>query len=290
VLDVPLVVGPSDYLDPQALNPSWSENDSDGSNAEQSSGVEASAWLGNHVRTGALATGSVESHTDDQESTSDGESVRPILTGLALALLDSLLGKSPDSPPLTMGEIELIAELVPLDKSSLALIASLLSVPRDSETPAQGPIDATIETPAVMLADPPASTGFMIGLVESFEQTRLTARSWDSASNPANAVVEGTAVLLGGPRAVSDAAFNEAIRRSDEGPLPPPQVNNTPPSGDGPPPEEERPQQTPTSVAVTLALGSSLINGRILSKRRRRGHPSAGVRDHSATSQRSGIV
>ena len=88
----------------------------------------------------------------------------------------SILLSGPDAPAQTGSDrLEQVAELIPLEESSLALVATLWTVSSDSQTtpPERDvePAGASLE-PGAPLASPPSWTVYVIGLNEAFEQSQ----------------------------------------------------------------------------------------------------------------------
>jgi hypothetical protein len=88
----------------------------------------------------------------------------------------SVLLSGPDAPVQTGSDrVEQVAELIPLEESSLALVATLWTVSSDSQTsPPQGDVEPAGGgmDPHAPLASPPSWTAFIIGLNEAFEQSQ----------------------------------------------------------------------------------------------------------------------
>jgi hypothetical protein len=152
--------GPSTHLD---LSPDSSGN----------------GWM-SYVATGGSVPAEAQSSSfrGDVVSASDETTNEPStpasITAGALPL--SILLSGPDAPAQTGSDrLEQVAELIPPEESSLALIATLWTVSADSPmTQPPGdlkPVDGGMESGAP-LASPPSWTVYVIGLNEAFEQSQ----------------------------------------------------------------------------------------------------------------------
>jgi len=117
----------------------------------------------------------------------------------------SILLSGPDAPVQTGSDrLEQVAELIPLEESSLALVATLWTVSSDSQTTPPNwdvePAGASRE-PGAPLASPPSWTVFVIGLNEAFEQSQRD-------------VEQG---FLSSPRRPIEGARGRGARTLDEG-------------------------------------------------------------------------
>ena len=88
----------------------------------------------------------------------------------------SILLSGPDAPAQTGSDrLEQVAELIPLEESSLALVATLWTVSSDPRTtPPQWDVEAAGASlePVAPLASPPSWTIFVTGLNQAFEQSQ----------------------------------------------------------------------------------------------------------------------
>jgi hypothetical protein len=136
----------------------------------------------------------------------------PELTAILSSLWNELLGESANLSLPLAGPLQQITTLDPLDDSSLALTATLITVSSDAQaatTSGPGPVvvDAS-------LSAPPSWAGFVIGLDEAFEANRLASRRWPAAREPygdgprRQQASEPT-------RSEENAAVDEAIQRLD---------------------------------------------------------------------------
>jgi hypothetical protein len=136
----------------------------------------------------------------------------PELTAILSSLWNELLGESANLSLPLAGPLQQITTLDPLDDSSLALTGTLLTVssaPQAATPPGPGPVETDAALP-----DPPSWAGFVIGLNEAFEASRLGTRRWPAASEPYD---EGGRRhgASGSTPTEENAAVDEAIRRLD---------------------------------------------------------------------------
>ena len=110
----------------------------------------------------------------------------------------SILLSGPDTPAQTGSDrLEQVAELIPLEESSLALVATLWTVSSDSRTtpPERGvePAGASLE-PGAPLVSPPSWMGYVIGLNEPFEPSQHDVEQ-GSFSGPRRPIEGATGTL-----------------------------------------------------------------------------------------------
>jgi hypothetical protein len=129
----------------------------------------------------------------------------PEMSLLAYSLIESLLGRQAMLlMPLRLN-LQEIVELLPLEESSLALTATLVTVPGQSAAGRlnESPLASTPEP----LSPPPAWAGFVTGLDEAFEQNRRDVRQKALASTSSGA---------NSPPALEASTVDEAIPGLDD--------------------------------------------------------------------------
>jgi hypothetical protein len=146
---------------------------------DQSTDSGGSGWM-SYVATGGLVVSGAQSTTfrGDMVPAPDETATEPSTPASITAgeLPLSVLLSGPEAPAHTGSDrLEQVAELIPLDQSSLALVATLWTVSSDSQTPLPqidvAPAGGSID-PGAPLASPPSWTVYVIGLNEAFEQSQ----------------------------------------------------------------------------------------------------------------------
>ncbi|WP_406694051.1 hypothetical protein V5E97_23700 [Singulisphaera sp. Ch08] len=148
----------------------------------------------------------------------------PELTALLSSLLNEWLDESADlSLPLS-DQFQQITKLDPLDESSLALTATLLTVSSAPQTGSGGPGSASTENALTeaSLAAPPSWAGFVIGLDEAFEANRLATRRWPSTTRPQDEA-KPSHEASEAARTVEQSAADKAIESLNQEQQPPPE-------------------------------------------------------------------
>lgn len=145
----------------------------------------------------------------------------PELTAILASLLNEWLDDRDEIWLPLPNPVQQITTLDPLDESSLALTATLLTVSGVPQPNTAGPsptenapTEASLPNP-----NPPSWAGFVIGLDEAFEANRRATRRWPSASElqdeagPRDEASEAA-------RTVEQSAADEAIQSLDQDPPP----------------------------------------------------------------------
>lgn len=202
----------------------------------------------------------------------------PELTAETTSALEELLGEPTTLSLPVLGRLQMVAELGPLDDSSFALAATLLTVtteprsdPADPGAAPRGMGPAGADT-----AETPSWAGFVIGLDEAFEANRQAAHEWPSASL-ATAPLSGAGLARqpADPTRANRATapIDEAIRLLER-------EGGATPRGDdlfvpSPPQDKEAEADDVDRVAagavsLVLATSPSLLAGKLGPARRRR--------------------
>ncbi|SIO25148.1 hypothetical protein SAMN05444166_3252 [Singulisphaera sp. GP187] len=145
----------------------------------------------------------------------------PELSALLTSLLNEWLDDTAEiSLPLT-GQLQQITKLDPLDESSLALTATLLTVSSAPQPPSTtaGPGSTENLLTEASLPVPPSWAGFVIGLDEAFEANRLATRRWPSGPDP-QAKAGPRDEANEAARTIEQSAADRAIQDLDQAPPP----------------------------------------------------------------------
>ena len=199
----------------------------------------------------------------------------PDLTALLASLLNEWLDDTAELPFPLSAQLQQITTLDPLDESSLALTATLLTVSAGApQTTSAGPSPTENAPTEASLPNPPSWAGFVIGLNEAFEANRLATRQWPSTPEP-QAKAGPRDGAREAARTVKQSAADEAIQSLDREPPPQDAVDALflPPPEDGEdeldPPGKERRLSAAARASLSLAIVPALWAER-LSRRRER--------------------
>lgn len=209
----------------------------------------------------------------------------PELNALAAALLGDLLGEAAALSAPVLGQFQEVAELGPLDESSLALAATVLTVSADvsAEPSTHGAGGAAAPRPAADAAEvdadgeagaaSPSWAGFVMGLDEGFEASRLAARRW--ALPGASELAADPPHYTGEDADAADRAVDEALRQLDDQSVPSslddelylllPEVDDL-----APPDDEQQPAAAAGAGSIALSVAPAMLAGTIAPPARRR--------------------
>lgn len=212
----------------------------------------------------------------------------PEVTVRLAAILNEWLEDAVDLPFPLMGPMQQITKLDPLDESSLAVTATLLTVASASEHPAstagpgQAPAKNSATAPVPLAVTPPPSwAGFVIGLDEAFEANRLATRQWPSSTESSGKAGSHDEAAEAA-RTVEHSAVDEAIEDLDREPppqdavdalfLPPPEKGDDGDDEPDDPSAKDRRLSAAARVSLSLALAPTLWADRLsrLGHRQRR--------------------
>lgn len=145
----------------------------------------------------------------------------PEVTALLASVLNEWLDETVELPLPHSGQLQQITKLDPLDESSLALTATLLTVSSAPQSTTAGPSPSENASPEVSLppSNPPSWAGFVIGLNEAFEANRLATHRWPSSTEPQSKSKQHDGASEAA-RTVEQAAADEALQSLDREPPP----------------------------------------------------------------------
>ncbi|AGA31106.1 hypothetical protein [Singulisphaera acidiphila] len=178
--------------------------------------VDADTWSSDTVLTSSLL-----SQREFEPGALFPQDDLPEVTALLASILNEWLDETVELPLPLSGQLQQITKLDPLDESSLALTATLLTVSSAPQSTTAGPSPSENASSEASLpaSNPPSWAGFVIGLNEAFEANRLATHRWPSSTEPQSKSKQHDGASEAA-RTVEQAAADEALQSLDREPPP----------------------------------------------------------------------